>query len=91
MQEKLNLININCKEGISLRREIFIKGLAMLPLVVLGGAPISEAREVDVGSYLPSSPTDPSFVAFKASPKDTPALRAGIFESPVADWQSKSS
>ena len=91
MQEKLNLININCKEGISLRREIFIKGLAMLPLVVFGGASISEAREVEVGSYLPPSPIDPSFVVFKASPKDTPALRAGIFASPVADWQSKSS
>ncbi|XVF07065.1 hypothetical protein REPUB_Repub06bG0105000 [Reevesia pubescens] len=77
MQENLNLVNIDSKEGIRLRREIFIKGLAMLPLVVLGGAPISEAREVEVGSYLPLSPTDPSFVVFKASPKDTPALRAG--------------
>ncbi|KAJ6700175.1 hypothetical protein OIU79_013253 [Salix purpurea] len=37
----------------------------------------SEAREIEVGSYLPPSPTDPSFVLFKASPKDTPALRAG--------------
>ncbi|KAG9454838.1 hypothetical protein H6P81_007742 [Aristolochia fimbriata] len=37
----------------------------------------SEAREVEVGSYLPLSPSDPSFVVFKATPKDTPALRAG--------------
>ncbi|XVF56331.1 hypothetical protein PTKIN_Ptkin06aG0110500 [Pterospermum kingtungense] len=62
----------------SKRREILIKGVAMLPVVVLGGGvPISEAREAEVGSYLPPSLTDPSFVFFKASPKDTPALRAG--------------
>ncbi|KAK6232028.1 hypothetical protein SCA6_002101 [Theobroma cacao] len=71
MQENLKL-----DEKVSLRREV-LKGLAMLPLLVLGAAPVSEAREVEVGSYLPPSPTDPSFVVFKASPKDTPALRAG--------------
>lgn len=79
IQENLNLICIDSKRGVSVsqRRETLIKGLALLPLVVFGGAPISEAREVEVGSYLPPSPTDPSFVVFKASPKDTPALRAG--------------
>nr|KJB81020.1 hypothetical protein B456_013G125600 [Gossypium raimondii]KJB81022.1 hypothetical protein B456_013G125600 [Gossypium raimondii] len=78
IQESLNLICIDSKRGVSVsqRRETLIKGLALLPLVVFGGAPISEAREVEVGSYLPPSPTDPSFVVFKASPKDTPALRA---------------
>ncbi|CAM6091194.1 unnamed protein product [Calypogeia fissa] len=35
------------------------------------------AREVQVGSYLPVSEADPSFVQFKATSKDTPALRAG--------------
>lgn len=35
------------------------------------------AREVEVGSYLPVSPDDPRFVQFRASSKDTPALRAG--------------
>ncbi|BFI22280.1 hypothetical protein MPTK1_8g10770 [Marchantia polymorpha subsp. ruderalis] len=35
------------------------------------------AREVEVGSYLPQAAEDPSFVQFKASTKDTPALRAG--------------
>ncbi|OMO90100.1 Mog1/PsbP, alpha/beta/alpha sandwich [Corchorus olitorius] len=56
-----------------------LKGVAMLPLLVFGelAPPIAEAREVEVGSYLPPSPSDPSFVVFKASPKDTPALRAG--------------
>ncbi|KAJ4706708.1 PsbP family [Melia azedarach] len=58
------------------RREI-LKGLAILPLTVIKQPPPSEAREVEVGSYLPQSPSDPSFVLFKASPKDTPALRAG--------------
>ncbi|XP_020219572.1 psbP domain-containing protein 6, chloroplastic [Cajanus cajan] len=61
------------------RRE-FLKGIglqALLPLVLLREAPPSLAREVEVGSFLPPSPSDPSFVLFKASPKDTPALRAG--------------
>ncbi|PPE01960.1 hypothetical protein GOBAR_DD01036 [Gossypium barbadense] len=80
IQENLSLICIDSKRGVSVsqRRETLIKGLALLPLVVFGGAPISEAREVEVGSYLPPSPTDPSFVVFKASPKDTPALRANV-------------
>ncbi|XP_078182602.1 thylakoid lumenal protein (Mog1/PsbP/DUF1795-like photosystem II reaction center PsbP family protein) [Carex rostrata] len=40
----------------------------------------SMAREVEVGSYLPPSPSDAAFVVFKATPKDTPALRAGNVE-----------
>ena len=63
----------------TLRRE-FLKGVAALmplPLVVLIEPPPSDAREVEVGSFLPPSPSDPSFVLFKASAKDTPALRAG--------------
>ncbi|TKY62742.1 PsbP domain-containing protein 6 [Spatholobus suberectus] len=60
------------------RRE-FLKGIALqaLPLVVLREATPSQAREVEVGAFLPPSPSDPSFVLFKASPRDTPALRAG--------------
>ncbi|XP_061372387.1 psbP domain-containing protein 6, chloroplastic [Gastrolobium bilobum] len=61
------------------RRE-FLKGIALhvLPLVVLREPPPpSQAREIEVGSFLPPSQLDPSFVLFKASPKDTPALRAG--------------
>jgi len=62
----------------TLRRE-FLKGVALmpLPLVVMREPPPSHAREVEVGSFLPPSPSDPSFVLFKATPKDTPALRAG--------------
>lgn len=80
VQQSLKLLNINNSKGMSARREILIKGVAMLPLVTLGGAPISEAREVEVGSYLPPSPNDPSFVFFKASQKDTPALRAVLLQ-----------
>ncbi|KAH9738798.1 hypothetical protein WN944_005052 [Citrus x changshan-huyou] len=67
-----------CTRTPILRREI-LKGLAVIPvtLIINKEPPYSEAREVEVGSYLPPSPTDPSFVFFKASPKDTPALRAG--------------
>ncbi|KAI5427412.1 variant 3 [Lathyrus oleraceus] len=57
------------------RRE-FLKGVALsLPLIVLTEPPPSQARDVAVGSFLPPS-SDPSFVLFKASAKDTPALRA---------------
>ncbi|KAK6151353.1 hypothetical protein DH2020_013988 [Rehmannia glutinosa] len=57
------------------RRE-FLNGfsVALLPLAI---SPPSLAKEIEVGSYLPPSPTDPSFVLFTATPKDTPALRAG--------------
>ncbi|KAK7286657.1 hypothetical protein RJT34_21810 [Clitoria ternatea] len=62
------------------RRE-FLKGIALqtlIPLFVLREAPPpSLAREIEVGSFLPPSPSDPSFVLFEASPQDTPALRAG--------------
>ncbi|XP_052172487.1 psbP domain-containing protein 6, chloroplastic [Diospyros lotus] len=56
------------------RREFLGGGLAALLIALQRRA---EAREVEVGSYLPPSPSDPSFVLFKASPSDTPALRAG--------------
>uniref|UniRef100_A0A0F7GYJ3 Photosystem II reaction center PsbP family protein n=1 Tax=Monsonia marlothii TaxID=163685 RepID=A0A0F7GYJ3_9ROSI len=59
-------------QSLTLRRE-FLKGLALCPLIL----PNSQAREIDVGSVLPPAPSDPSFVIFKASSKDTPALRAG--------------
>ncbi|KAE8099528.1 hypothetical protein FH972_017504 [Carpinus fangiana] len=63
---------------LSLRREIILKGLSLLPLLELKQPrPSSAAKEIEVGSFLPPSPSDPSFVFFKASPKDTPALRAG--------------
>ncbi|GMN53237.1 hypothetical protein TIFTF001_022377 [Ficus carica] len=61
----------------TLRRD-FLRSVALLPLLLDLKTPSSSAaREVEVGSYLPSSQSDPSFVFFKASPKDTPALRAG--------------
>ena len=65
-------------------RRQFLKAIALqtLPLLFLNNSPLpSLAREVEVGSYLPPSPSDPSFVLFKASSKDTPALRAGTFYS----------
>ncbi|CAH2063957.1 unnamed protein product [Thlaspi arvense] len=62
------------------RRELLLKSAVAIPAILqLKEAPISEAREVEVGSYLPPSPSDPSFVLFKAKPSDTPALRAVFF------------
>ncbi|KAF5750312.1 psbP domain-containing protein 6 chloroplastic [Tripterygium wilfordii] len=64
---------------LSSRRDMLKRlGLAILPLILVKEPPHSDAaREVEVGTYLPPLPSDPSFVVFKASPKDTPALRAG--------------
>ncbi|CAN1130175.1 PsbP domain-containing protein 6, chloroplastic [Linum perenne] len=68
-----------------LPRRQLLKQLALIsssPLVtsIIKPPPDSLAKEIAVGSYLPPSPTDPSFVLFKASSKDTPALRAGNVE-----------
>lgn len=57
-----------------MRRDLLL-GISVLPFV-LEVSP-SESKEVEVGSFLPPSSSDPSFVFFKASSKDTPALRAG--------------
>ncbi|XP_073009294.1 psbP domain-containing protein 6, chloroplastic [Typha latifolia] len=62
--------------SVATSRRDLIGGIA-LASVILKRPSVSEAREVEVGSYLPPSPSDPSFVLFKATPKDTPALRAG--------------
>jgi hypothetical protein len=57
------------------RRELVL-GAALGAL--LSRAPLpAQAREVEVGTYLPPAPSNPGFVFFRATPKDTPALRAG--------------
>ncbi|KAM0051592.1 putative photosystem II [Helianthus debilis subsp. tardiflorus] len=63
-------------------RRQFLKGsstvlLPLTTLIPLHSPSLSLAKEVEVGSYLPLSSSDPSFVLFQASSKDTPALRAG--------------
>ncbi|XP_024018995.1 psbP domain-containing protein 6, chloroplastic isoform X3 [Morus notabilis] len=68
--------NSRTQQQTTLRRD-FLRGVALLPLLLDLKMPSSSvAKEIEVGSYLPPSPSDPSFVLFKASPKDTPALRA---------------
>ena len=53
-------------------------GAALGALLSVSRAPLpAQAREVVVGSYLPPAPSNPGFVFFRATPKDTPALRAG--------------
>ncbi|XP_062207171.1 psbP domain-containing protein 6, chloroplastic-like [Phragmites australis] len=57
------------------RRELVL-GAALSAL--LSRAPLpAKAREVEVGTYLLPAPSNPGFVFFQATPKDTPALRAG--------------
>ncbi|XP_073275199.1 psbP domain-containing protein 6, chloroplastic [Primulina huaijiensis] len=68
--------NLNLQLPNLSRREFLNGSIALIPLAVSPPSP-SQAREVEVGSYLPVSPTDSSFVLFKATTKDTPALRAG--------------
>lgn len=78
---KTNLIKIRQQHFEQLpstsRREILKGGLALMVPLSITPPPPTEAKEVVVGSYLPQSPSDPSFNLFKATPKDTPALRAG--------------
>ncbi|KAK9671161.1 hypothetical protein RND81_12G010400 [Saponaria officinalis] len=62
-----------------LRRDV-LRGLCTLPLIDIGVVLVPQptlAKDIEVGSYLPTSSFDPSFVTFQASSKDTPALRAG--------------
>ncbi|KAG2601380.1 psbP domain-containing protein 6, chloroplastic-like [Panicum virgatum] len=62
------------------RRELVL-GAALGALLSVSRAPLpAQAREVVVGSYLPPAPSNPGFVFFRATPKDTPALRAGNVE-----------
>ncbi|KAF5197324.1 Psbp domain-containing protein 6 protein [Thalictrum thalictroides] len=64
------------RKQLTCRRNL-LTGIALASVVLLQEPSISKAREVEVGSFLPPSPSDSSFVVFKATPKDTPALRAG--------------
>ena len=61
--------------AVSHRRELVV-GTALGALFLR--TPLSAgAREVEAGKYLPPAPSSPGFVFFKATTKDTPALRAG--------------
>nr|ACG28460.1 hypothetical protein [Zea mays] len=55
------------------RRELVV-GAALTAVL------LPRAREVAVGTYLPPAPSNPGFVFFRATSKDTPALRAGNVE-----------
>lgn len=72
-------------DHITTRRE-FLKSSSTLlvPMIATSSTSLdAEAREVEVGSFLPPAPSDPSFVLFKATTKDTPALRAGTNTIPL--------
>ncbi|KAM3333163.1 hypothetical protein ACQJBY_028340 [Aegilops geniculata] len=60
------------------RRELVV-GTALGALFSATPLPAG-AREVEAGKYLPPAPSSPGFVFFKATTKDTPALRAGNVE-----------
>jgi len=50
-----------------------VLGAALGALLSVSRAPLpAQAREVVVGSYLPPAPSNPGFVFFRATPKDTP-------------------
>ncbi|TVU34751.1 hypothetical protein EJB05_16601, partial [Eragrostis curvula] len=61
--------------AVSHRRELVL-GTALSALLLHAPLPAA-AREVEVGQFLPPAPSHPGFVFFRATPKDTPALRAG--------------
>lgn len=55
-------------------------GAAAAIWMLLIGTEESQAKDIQVGSYLPPAPSEAGFVQFKATNKDTPALRAGNVE-----------
>ncbi|KAG8055074.1 hypothetical protein GUJ93_ZPchr0001g31358 [Zizania palustris] len=59
----------------SQRRELLL-GAALNAALVRAPLP-AVAREIEVGTFLPPASSNPGFMFFKATPKDTPALRAG--------------
>ncbi|KAI3932367.1 hypothetical protein MKW92_020825 [Papaver armeniacum] len=72
--------NANQDMGTERRRREFVAAIGLISInfnLWLNQKPVADAREIEVGSFLPPFPSDPSFVVFKASSKDTPALRAG--------------
>ncbi|KAI3926960.1 hypothetical protein MKX01_032875 [Papaver californicum] len=72
--------NDNRDVGTERRRREFMAAIGLISINInlwMNQKSISDAREIEVGSFLPPFPSDPSFVVFKASSKDTPALRAG--------------
>lgn len=60
---------------VSHRRELLL-GAALGAAFLKAPLP-AEAREVEVGAVLPPAASNPGFVFFRATSKDTPALRAG--------------
>ncbi|KAL5229055.1 hypothetical protein ABZP36_017320 [Zizania latifolia] len=61
--------------AVSQRRELLL-GAALSAALVRAPLP-AVAREVEVGTFLPPASSNPGFMFFKATAKDTPALRAG--------------
>ncbi|XP_078444926.1 thylakoid lumenal protein (Mog1/PsbP/DUF1795-like photosystem II reaction center PsbP family protein) [Wolffia australiana] len=68
-------LSVKASNKLISRRSYLQAGSVLLPFL-LSKSPL-EAREVEVGSFLAPSSSDPSFVVFQATPQDTPALRAG--------------
>ncbi|XP_015699232.1 psbP domain-containing protein 6, chloroplastic isoform X2 [Oryza brachyantha] len=62
---------------VSHRRELLLGAGAALGAAFLKAPLPAEAREVEVGAVLPPAASNPGFVFFRATSKDTPALRAG--------------
>jgi hypothetical protein len=58
------------------RRELLLGGVAA-GLVLSAGSSAEAYTQVEVGAFLPPAVGESGFVQFVASPKDTPALRAG--------------
>lgn len=63
--------------AIPISRRQGLLGLAAAGGCLVGMAERSDAKDVAVGAYLPPAPSLEGFVQFKATSKDTPALRAG--------------
>ncbi|KAG0620113.1 hypothetical protein M758_4G190200 [Ceratodon purpureus] len=59
------------------RREVLLGGVSAGMVFGMGSGDAEAYTQVEVGAFLPAVEGEAGFVQFVASPKDTPALRAG--------------
>ncbi|KAH9314011.1 hypothetical protein KI387_022638, partial [Taxus chinensis] len=81
-KKKVVIHGVHC-EAIRSRRQVCLESAGAMWALLCGiqsQVAEAEAKEIQVGSYLPPAPSNEGFVQFKATNKDTPALRAGNVE-----------
>ncbi|KAJ6741645.1 hypothetical protein OIU85_015795 [Salix viminalis] len=74
------------RNQVVLRRQI-LKGLVLSPLILIKAPPSSEAREIEVGSYLPPFSNGPFFCSLQSQPKRHSLLFVQFLAGNVQPYQ----